>query len=47
VALALGALAVVVLWGGFMVDYTTTRDLYFAFAIAHVMAEFPFLIKMM
>ena len=42
------AIAVVVtLWGGFAIDYTTTRDLYFAFAIAHVMAEFPFLIKML
>jgi len=30
-----------------MVDYATTRDIYFAFAIAHVMAEFPFLIKML
>lgn len=46
-ALAIGSLIVVMLWGAFMVDYTTTRDLYFAFAIAHVMAEFPFLIKMM
>ena len=42
------ALAIVVaLWGGFAIDYTTTRDVYFAFAIAHVMAEFPFLIKML
>ena len=42
------AIAVVIaLWAGFAVDYTTTRDLYFAFAIAHVMAEFPFLIKML
>ena len=46
-ALVLGALAVLVLWAGFAVDYTTTRDIYFALAIAHVMAEFPFLIKMM
>ncbi|CAN5514350.1 hypothetical protein BH10ACI2_BH10ACI2_15630 [soil metagenome] len=44
-ALALSLLIVVVLWGGFAIDYTTTRDVYFAFAIAHVMAEFPFLIK--
>ncbi|HUF05749.1 MAG TPA: hypothetical protein VMM38_16425 [Aridibacter sp.] len=43
---ALSALLVVVLWIGFSVDYSTTRDIYFAFAIAHVLAEFPFLIKM-
>ena len=32
---------------GFAVDYTTTRDIYFAFAIGHVLAEFPFLVKML
>jgi hypothetical protein len=46
-ALAVSVLIVVMLWGGFAVDYTTTRDVYFAFAIAHVMAEFPFLVKML
>ncbi len=45
--LAVSLLIVGVLWGGFAIDYTTTRDVYFAFAIAHVMAEFPFLIKML
>jgi hypothetical protein len=35
------------LWFGFAIDYTTTRDIYFAFAMAHVLAEFPFLIKML
>lgn len=35
------------LWLGFAVDYTTTRDIYFAFAIGHVLAEFPFLVKML
>jgi hypothetical protein len=40
-------LVVAALWCGFAVNYTTTRDLYFAFAIAHVLAEFPFLIKML
>lgn len=34
-------------WFGFAVDYTTTRDIYFAFAIGHVLAEFPFLVKML
>lgn len=37
----------VALWFGFATDYETTRDIYFAFAIGHVMAEFPFLIKML
>jgi hypothetical protein len=38
---------VVALWAGFTIDYAMTRDIYFAFAIAHVMAEFPFLVKML
>lgn len=46
-ALVVSLLIVAALWGGFAIDYTTTRDVYFAFAIAHVMAEFPFLIKML
>lgn len=46
-ALGLSVIIVLVLWGGFAVDYTTTRDVYFAFAIGHVLAEFPFLIKML
>ena len=46
-ALAISLLIVAILWGGFAVDYTLTRDIYFSFAIAHVMAEFPFLIKML
>ena len=40
-----GAIVVVALWFGFTFDYTATRDIYFAFAIGHVLAEFPFLIK--
>ena len=46
-AIALSLLLVVVLWSGFAMDYTRTRDIYFAFAMAHVLAEFPFLIKML
>ena len=38
--------AVVVLWFGFSLDYTTTRDVYFTVAIAHVLAEAPFLLRM-
>lgn len=46
-ALALGVFLVVVLWVGFAVDYSTTRDIYFTVAIAHVLAEAPFLLKML
>jgi hypothetical protein len=46
-ALIVSLFIVAALWGGFAIDYTTTRDVYFAFAIAHVLAEFPFLIKML
>ena len=41
-----GVAVVVVLWVGFSVDYATTRDIYFTVAIAHVLAEAPFLLKM-
>jgi hypothetical protein len=39
--------AVVVLWFGFSMDYATTRDIYFTVAIAHVLAEAPFLLRML
>jgi len=45
--LALGVFLVVVLWFGFSLDYTTTRDVYFTLAIAHVLAEAPFLLRML
>jgi hypothetical protein len=45
--LALGVLAVVILWVGFGRDYAQTRDLYFTIAIAHVLAEAPFLLRML
>jgi hypothetical protein len=38
---------VVMLWFGFSVDYATTRDVYFTVAIAHVLAEAPFLLRML
>jgi len=37
---------VVVLWMGFSFNYTMTRDMYFTVAIAHVLAEAPFLLRM-
>ena len=46
-ALLLGLFVVAVLWLGFSVDYATTRDIYFTVAIAHVLAEAPFLLKML
>lgn len=39
------ALATVALWALFMVDYKTTREIYFAVAMMHVIMEFPFLMK--
>lgn len=38
---------VVMLWFGFSLDYATTRDIYFTVAIAHVLAEAPFLLRML
>ena len=46
-ALALGLFLVAMLWFGFSVDYATTRDVYFTVAIAHVLAEAPFLLRML
>lgn len=45
--LAIGIATVVILWVGFATDYSTTRDIYFTIAIAHVLAEAPFLLKML
>lgn len=45
--LAVSILLVFALWFGFSVNYETTRDIYFAFAMTHVLAEFPFLIKLL
>jgi hypothetical protein len=42
-----GAAAVVLLWLCFLADYPTTRDVYFTFAMAHVLAEVPFLMRTM
>ena len=44
--LVLALAAVVLLWLGFSIDYSTTRDIYFTIAIAHVLAEAPFLLRM-
>jgi hypothetical protein len=44
--LVAGALVVVLLWVCFIADYATTRDVYFTVAMAHVLAEVPFLLRM-
>jgi len=46
-ALVASALVALALWIAFGVDYATTRDIYFTVAIAHVLAEAPFLIRML
>jgi hypothetical protein len=45
--LAIGAAAVVLLWAAFLADYPTTRDVYFTVAMLHVLAEAPFLLRLM
>lgn len=45
-ALIFAALVALALWVAFAADYATTRDLYFTFAMAHVLAEAPFLIRL-
>jgi hypothetical protein len=46
-ALVVSAACVVLLWLAFLADYPTTRDLYFTLAMAHVLAEAPFLLRML
>jgi hypothetical protein len=43
--LVIGVLLMGLLWFGFVVDYSVTRDVYFAVAIAHVLAEVPLLLR--
>ncbi len=43
--LVAGGAAVLLLWLCFAADYATTRDLYFTVAMAHVLAEVPFLLR--
>ena len=45
-ALIVSLSLVLLLWFGFSIDYAATRDIYFAVAIAHVLAEAPFLLRM-
>lgn len=45
VALGIGVVIVVLLWGCFLADYPLTRNLYFTVALVHVLAEVPFLLR--
>lgn len=45
--LIVGALAVVGFWVGFLADYPLTRDVYFTVAMVHVLAEAPFLLRLL
>jgi hypothetical protein len=45
--LVASAFCVLLLWLAFLADYPTTRDLYFTLAMAHVLAEAPFLLRML
>ena len=44
--LLVGLMVVVVLWVCFGLDYATTRHVYFSVAMLHVLAEVPFLLRM-
>ena len=44
--LLVGLLVVVTLWVCFGLDYATTRHVYFTVAMLHVLAEVPFLLRM-
>lgn len=45
--LCFGLLVMAVLWACFLVDYNTTRSIYFTVAMLHVLAEIPFLLRML
>ena len=45
--LLVGLLVVFVLWACFLLDYGTTRYVYFVVALLHVLAEVPFLLRML
>ncbi|HWA99426.1 MAG TPA: hypothetical protein VG713_13080 [Pirellulales bacterium] len=45
--LVIGAMLVLGFWAGFIADYPATRDLYFTVAMLHVLAEVPFLLRLL
>lgn len=44
---ALGALIMILLWVAFAANYPVTRDVYFLVATLHVLAEVPFLLRLL
>jgi hypothetical protein len=42
-----GLFVAIALWAGFLADYPLTRDIYFTVAILHVLAEAPFLLRLL
>jgi hypothetical protein len=46
-AIAVGAVVMLVLWGAFLADYPLTRNVYFTVAMLHVLAEVPFLLRLL
>jgi hypothetical protein len=46
-AIGLGGAIMLVLWGAFLADYPLTRDVYFTVAMLHVLAEVPFLLRLL
>jgi hypothetical protein len=47
VLLLASVFVVITLWICFLADYSTTRDVYFAIATFHVLAEIPFLLRLL
>ena len=45
--LVIGAAITIALWAGFIANYPFTRDLYFTVAVLHVLAEVPFLLRLL
>ena len=43
----MGVGVMIVLWGGFLANYPLTRDIYFTVAMLHVLAEVPFLLRLL
>jgi hypothetical protein len=45
--LCLGATIMLVLWSAFLADYPVTRNTYFTVAMLHVLAEVPFILRLL
>ena len=43
----LGLAIMMILWGAFLADYPATREVYFTVAMLHVLAEVPFLLRLL